>query len=245
MSQEKGKNPSWVTVFLISVSMFGLLLSNFFVFNPPTLDYDFAYRNLTIGIIFEIICISGILATLFPSSCLEMPQFLKSNKKHRYQLNIHKKTLHAHHPICENYASHVLSIGNLDFCATCSGLLVGAIIAIIIASLYFLGSLSLNSPTVLVLAGTTGVALGLIQSALPKFSGSLTRFVASILFVMGTSLMLASIDAATNNIFIDLFLVFLSVLWIMTKISLSQRDHELTCSNCSMKSCRNNKKGIC
>lgn len=245
MNREKRKNPSLVTIFLISVSMFGLLLSNFFVLNPPKLDYDFAYRNLMIGVIFNTICILGILAALFPSSCLEMPQFLKSSKPQRGQLNIHKKTLRAHHPTCENYASHVLSIGNLDFCATCSGLLVGAIIAIIIASLYFFEGLILNSPTALMLAGTTGVALGLIQSALPKFSGSLTRFVASILFVMGTSLMLTSIDAATNNILIDIFFVFLSLLWIITKISLSQRDHKLTCSNCSMKSCTYNKKGIC
>jgi hypothetical protein len=244
MNSDKGKMANLLLIFLVSISVFGLLLSNFFVFNPSMPEEDFAYRDQTIGTIFGLACTLGILAALFPSSCLAIPQVWKNNRNHRHQSNMHKENWGAHHPSCENYITHVLSIGNLKICATCYGLMVGAIFALISTSLYFFGGLSIGNPVILVLVGTTGVTLGLLQSGLPKFSNSVIRFFGSISFVMGTSLMLISIDAATNSFSIDLFFIMLSILWILTKIKLSQRDHRLTCSNCSTKSCRNNKKGI-
>ena len=244
MNSDKVKRANLLLIFLVSISVFGLLLSNFFVFNPSMPEETFTYRNLTIGTIFGLVCTLGILAALFPSSCLLIPQFWKNNRNHRYQSNMHKENWRAHHPSCENYITHVLSIGNSKFCATCYGLMVGAIIALISTSLYFFGGLSMENPVIIVLIGTIGVTLGLLQSALPKFSNSIIRFFASISFVMGTSLMLISIDSATNSLSIDLFLIILSILWILTKIKLSQRDHRSTCSKCSTKSCRNNKKGI-
>jgi len=242
MSSIDVKHPNLVLAFLISVSIFGLVLSTFFVFNTSTLEDDFAYRNLVIGSAFAAVCLLGIFAALFPSSCLTLPQFWKSNRQDRSTLNIHETALRSHHPFCENYSTHILSIGNMKFCATCSGLLVGAILALLGTGLYFFGSLSIGDPAILVLTGAVGVSLGLLQSALPKFSGGLTRFFASILFVVGTFLMLAGIDMAVKNTAIDLFFIVLSVLWILTKITLSQRDHRLTCSMCSEKSCRYNKK---
>lgn len=244
MNSDSVKKANLLLIFLVSTSIFGLFLSNFFVFNPSIPEENFAYRNLTTGTIFGLVCILGILAALFPSSCLVISQFWKNNGNHRHQLSIHKENWRAHHPSCENYSTHILSIGNSRFCATCYGLMVGAIIALIGTSLYFFGGLSVGNPIIMVLMGTTGVTLGLLQSAFPKFSNSIIRFFASISFVMGTSLMLISIDTATKSISIDLFFIILSILWILTKINFSQRDHRLTCSNCSTKSCRNKKKGI-
>ena len=244
MNSDNVKKANLRLIFIVSISIFGLLLSNFFVFNPSMSEENFAYRNLTIGTMFGLVCILGILAALFPSYCLVIPQFWRNSGNHRHQPNMHKENWRAHHPSCENYVTHILSIGNSKFCATCYGLMVGATIAFIFTSLYFFGGLSTGNPSIMVLTGTTGVTLGLLQSALPKFSNSIIRFFASISFVMGTSLMLISIDAATNSFSTDLFFIILSILWILTKINLSQRDHRLTCSNCSTKSCRNNKKGI-
>ena len=235
------KHPNFFLAFLISVSIFGLLLSTFFVLKPYTLEDDFAYRNLTIGATFGAVCGLGTFAALFPGSCLSISHFWKRNRQVMRSSTIHETTLRAHHPSCENYSTHILSIGNRNFCATCSGLLVGASLALLGTSLYFFGNLRIGDPSTLVLIGAAGVALGLLQSALPKFSSGLTRFLASILFVAGTFLMLVSIDAALKNTSIDLFFVALSVLWILTKITLSQRDHQRTCSDCSVESCRYNK----
>jgi hypothetical protein len=84
----------------------------------------------------------------------------------------------------------------------------------------------------------------MLQSALPKLSTGVTRFFASILFVVGSFLLLVGIDGAVKNTSIDLFFVALSVLWIMTKIALSQRDHQQTCSQCTTESCRQDKKSM-
>jgi hypothetical protein len=236
------KHPNLVLAFLIAVSIFGLVLSTFFVFYPSTVEDDFAFRNLTVGSAFGAVCVLGIFAAFFPGSCSAIPKFGKRNRREMGSWTIHETTLRAHHPSCENYSTHILSIGNLKVCATCSGLLVGATVVLFGTGLYFFGNLRMGDPFILIVVGAAGVALGLLQSALPKFSGGFTRFFASILFAVGTFLMLVSVDEAAENISIDLFFVALSVLWILTKIVLSQRDHQLTCSHCSTESCRQNKK---
>jgi hypothetical protein len=220
--------------FLIVVSIFGLLLSIFFVVHPASIKNNFPFRNLVAGSAFSIICISGILAALFPSSCQTIPKIWKSNKNGD-RPDFHETTLEAHHPSCNNYSAHILKISNMKFCATCSGLLVGATFVLLGTALYFFGNLRIGEPSTLVWVGTAGVTLGLLQSAFPKFSNGLTRFLASVVFVVGTFLLLVSINEATNNLSIDLFFITVSLLWILTKIALSQKDHQKICSLCTKK----------
>jgi hypothetical protein len=238
MKSDSGKHYNLTMLFLIAVSMFGLLLSLFFVIYPPKLEDDFAFRNLTVGSAFCAICILGIFAALFPSSCSAIPSFEKRNRGNHSNPTIHETTLQAHHPSCKNYSTHILHIGNRKFCATCSGLLVGASAVLIGTSLYFFGSLRIGEPFMLVSVGAFAVIFGLLQSALPKLSKGYTRFFASTLFVIGCFLMLVSLDEAVKNTSIDLFFVALCILWIMTKIAFSQWDHQQTCSQCLKESCR-------
>jgi hypothetical protein len=232
------KHPNLTLGFLITVSIFGLVLSTFFVLLPHTLEDNFSFRNIAVGYAFSTVCILGTAAALFPSSCSAIPKFRKPNKHDQSFQTIHETALRAHHPSCENYSTHILSIGNRKLCATCSGLVVGAAVALFGSGLCFFGGFRLGDPFMLVSMGAGGVALGLLQSALPKFSNGLTRFLVSILFVIGTFLMLVGIDSAVENISIDLFFVVLSVLWILTKIALSQKDHQQTCAKCLKQSCR-------
>jgi hypothetical protein len=236
MKPQKGEHANNNITFLIVVSVFGLLLSIFFVVHPASINDNFPFRNLVAGAAFSVICISGILAALFPSSCQSTPKIWKDNKNGDL-LEGHETTLRGHHPLCDNFSAHILSIGNKKFCATCSGLLVGATFVLLGTTLYFFGNLRIGEPFAMVWVGTAGVTLGLLQSAFPKFSNGLTRFLASILFVVGTFLLLASINEATKNISIDLFFIAVSLLWILTKIALSQRDHQKICSLCTKKCC--------
>ena len=237
------KQPKLVLAFLISVSIFGLLLSNFFVYYT-SLEDAFAYRNLMIGSAFGAVCVWGIFVALFPDSRHAIAQFWKGKRHSRPNSTLHGTTFRAHHPSCDNYSTHILSIGNKKFCATCYGLIVGAIFALFGTSLYFFGGVCTGDPSILVLIGGAAVSLGLLQSAFPEFSCGLTRFLASNLFVVGAFLMLISIDGAVKNTSVDLFFIALNILWIQTKINLSQRDHIRICSNCSTESCGNNKKWI-
>ena len=238
MSSAEVKHPDLTIAFLIAVSIFGLVLSTFFVLFPFPLEDDFAFRNLIVGSAFSMVCILGMFAALFPGHDSTIFKFRKSKAPKKRRIAIHETTYRAHHPICENYSTHILSIGKMKFCATCSGLLLGAAFVLVSTSLYFFVDLRLAEPVVLVWLGVAGVTLGFAQSALPNLSNGLTRFVASILFVVGTFLMLVSVDEAAKSISVDLFFVALSVLWILTKIGLSQRDHQRTCSHCSKDTCR-------
>jgi len=244
MSSTDFQHTNLTLAFLIAVSIFGLFLSTFFVFHPFTLVDGLVYRKLVAGTAFSVLCVLGMFAALFPSSCLAVPKFWRRNKQKKSAPSMHEKTFQAHHPSCDNYSTHILSVGKRRFCATCSGLMVGAAFVLFGTGLYFFGSYRLGGSGSFLLfsVGAVGVALGLIQSALPKFSGGLTRFFASILFVVGTFLMLVGVDDVVKSMSIDLFFVALSVLWILTKIALSQRDHQRTCSRCLMESCQDDKK---
>jgi len=229
-------------IFLTMTSIFGLVLSLLSVGYPPILGDDWAFRSLTAGSAFCAVCILGIFAAFFPGSCSKMPSFGKNYGDQENRSLIHEKNLRAHHPLCGNYSTHVLHIGNRRLCATCTGLSVGAFGVIIGTIMYFFGGFRVGAPHVLVLIGGVAVIAGLLQSALPKLSNGYARFFFSIIFVAGCFLMLIGLDAAVENVTIDLFFVALSILLIMTKIAFSQRDHLETCSNCSMKSCRPDRK---
>jgi hypothetical protein len=147
MSTRKVSYQNLNLVFLILVSFFGLVLSASFVIDPYPSRNDFEYRNLVAGSAFSMLCILGILFALFPGSCSTK---LKTWKSHGESYSsITKTNLKTHHPSCENYATHVLRIGKRTFCATCSGLAVGAIIVLIGTGWYFFGSLSLGEPLTL------------------------------------------------------------------------------------------------
>jgi len=239
----KIKNPRDLTlIFLMVTSLFGLVLSHLFVVYPPVLGDYWEFRNFTAGSAFCAVCILGIFAALFPRSCSNTPSFGKSSRDQENRPPIHEKNLRAHHPLCGNYSNHVLHIENRRLCATCTGLSVGAFGVIVGTIIYFFGGFCVGAPHVLVLIGGLAVIAGLLQSALPKLSNGYARFFFSIIFVLGCFLVLVGLDAAVESITIDLFFVALSILLIMTKIAFSQRDHLETCSECSMESCRPDRK---
>jgi hypothetical protein len=220
---------------LITVSIFGIIASLILV-NVPASD-AVPYQSLVVGTAFIAVCISGILAALFPSFCSAISQFGKRRMIDNDGSKARKIILQAHHPSCANYSTHILNAGKSKLCATCSGLLIGALMAVVGTVAYFFAGFTLGNPGILAWIGSAGVGLGLLQSGLPKLSTGRTRFLASIVFVFGAFVVLASIDSATKSIAQDLFFVTLSVLWILTKIALSQRDHYLTCSKCSLDQC--------
>jgi len=124
------------------------------------------------------------------------------------------------------------------FCATCSGLFSGAFFALVGLGACFFGSWQIGQNAIVAVAvGAAGVALGLIQSALPVLQSGVMRLFTGAFFVAGVFLVLLGIEELTHNFSLDLFIVALSILWLATKISLSQWDHERICSRCTSDSC--------
>jgi hypothetical protein len=226
-------------LFLIFVSLFGLILAIAFTSNPPEAQEDFALRKPIVGSALGAVCVIGILAVIYPTSCTGLIGFKNSSKTAN---NIHTqqtKVLRGHHVACKPYSTHVLKLGNKLFCATCSGLLVGAVTVLIGVGLLFFWNLQFGEePFIPVLFGVIGVSSGLLYAFVPpRFQNGFMRFFAAVLLAAGSFLIIAGVEEAAKNLSIDLFFVALSVLWLATKMSLSQGEHHRICGRCSLRYC--------
>jgi len=241
----KLRNP--ILLFLVSVSFFGLILTVLLALYPPVSQEDSVWRKPLIGSTYSVVCALGILAVFFPRTCSKFfdvgRQEKSQNRFFGFKRNepishVTTSALRGHHPPCGHFSAHVFRLGSRIFCATCSGLFLGALTALTGVAMYFFGNWQMGQSAFLaVLVGALGVVLGLLQSPLPMLQESVIRLFSSILFVLGTFLILIGVDDLAHNISIDLFLVALSVFWLMTRISLSQWDHERICSQCTLSSC--------
>jgi len=226
-------------LFQVSVSLFGLILVALFVVSPQVSQEPFVWRKPLVGSAFAVVCILGILAVLFPSSC---SGFFAAGAKQKglgaQVSHAASSTLRGHHPQCIHFSGHVFVVGERTFCATCSGLFLGALLALAGdgASFFFGWQVGQNA-VVAVAVGVVGVSLGLAQSSLPILQRGVTRLFTGVFFVVGAFLILLGIEESSRSVSLDLFVVALSVLWLVTKISLSKRDHERICSRCPSESC--------
>ena len=219
--------------FCIGVSVFGMFLLIIWANNPPTINDNFSWRKPLIGSLFSLTCILGILASVFPSKCSEAFHFreARTNVATRQILSA------SHHPDCEKFLAHVVRIKGCTRCAACSGLLLGAIIALAGACFYFSSGLRIENARFLSLVGMVGVLIGFLQL---RFKGYV-RLASNSLFVIGAFLCLVGVDQASQSVAIDLLSVILIVFWIFTRIQLSQWDHSRICDNCDS-SCRLGRK---
>ena len=244
-STSKFRSPT--ALFLVVVSFFGLFIISVLSFRPPAPQENFVWRKPLIGSMFASICVLGILAVFFPNNCSRVFDFGKEEKpRNRFygfkrSIAVSKSktsVLRGHHPMCGHFSSHVFHVGDKIFCATCSGLFLGALIVLGGVALYNLGNLQTEQNAFsLVWVGIIGVIFGLLQSPLLTFHRSFVRVFSSAFLAVGAFLILVGIDELARNVALNVFLIFMIVLWLMTRISLSQLEHEKICSTCSLAYC--------
>lgn len=234
-------------LFLVVVSFFGLFIISAFTLSPPVSQENFAWRKPLIGSLFASVCVLGILAVFFPNECSKVFDRGKEEKRRNRVFGFKRgvetsecnpQVLRGHHPMCGQFSSHVFNVGGRVFCATCSGLFLGAVFVLAGVALYFFGNWQ-NMPNAssLVWVGIIGVILGLLQSPVLTFHRSFVRVFSSALLAFGSFLILVGVDEVTHNVSLDVFLVFLAVFWLMTRISLSQWEHKKMCSKCNLSFC--------
>ncbi|MEM2873116.1 MAG: hypothetical protein QXD82_02985 [Nitrososphaerales archaeon] len=205
------------------------------------LNYEyFLFRKPIIGLAFGLLCILGMVAALLPKECSKIfyckkditreESISSNNASFIFGLRI----VHGHHPSCENFSSHEFRIKDKSFCTGCTGLLIGALISLFGAIIYFSSNLSI--PTFFIIIGFLGVALGLILPLL-NLKQTVLRLLINAFFIFGVFLMLIGVDSLVQSIFVDLFLISLSIFWLFTRISFSQWNHQRICHECGNK-CR-------
>ena len=240
MLTKNGKLGSIALLFLLSVSLFGMLLAIVFVVNPTITHDNLIWRKPAVGLALGVVCLLGIFAVLYPGSCAGIIHFKDREKNVHTFSESSVKVLRGHHATCKLYFPHVMQIGNKVFCATCSGLLVGAIIVLIGISLFFFGNLTIGDSFVPVIFGVGGVAVGLLYPVVPsRFQNSYQRFFAGVLLAVCSFLIIAGVEEAARNFVVDFLFVALSLVWLTSKILLSQWEHRRICARCSLNSCTN------
>ena len=223
----------------ILVSLIGLMLLIAMAFYPPETEHFFPVRKQVVGSIFIIECFMGMLATLFPRECSRIfrTDTIDSVGMIEIGSNDRKPVIRGHHPECNDFSQHVIRIGERTFCAGCSGLLIGALLTLIGAIFYFFVNIDFHINHNTFLFGCVGIGLGLLQFNLFKLKNAMFRVGLNMVFVIGAFLALVSVDWLLQDLFVDLFLISLSLFWIYTRIVISRWNHNETCKACNSDDC--------
>ena len=231
---------------LVIISLIGVILASILLFYTPV-SQDLSWRRPIVSSIYALICILGAIAVFFPKNC---SRIIRSKRWETTPTTPHKtpqidkmrttsflgfKLTHGHHPNCEGFSDHEFQIGRKTYCAGCIGLLIGASISLVTVSAYFISQVQLDKVAIhLVGFGFITVLAGLMT---PIFIAgrSAVRLAANTFLILGMSSILVGADTLLHNIQIDLYLIALDILWLTTRISLSQLNHERICADCTQK----------
>jgi len=229
---------------LITISLIGLVLALMLLLYTPT-SQDFPWRRPIVGSTYTSICVLGAIAVFFPKKCsqtlnpkswktaLTMTNGASQPEERKTTTLFGFKLTHGHHPNCESFRNHEFQIENKTFCAGCMGLLIGALASLVTVSAYFLSPVRLDEVAIpLIGLGFITVLAGLLTPILIT-ARSTTRLAMNALLILGMSSILVGADTLLHSTQIDLYLISLDVLWLTTRISLSQTSHERICTYCT------------
>jgi len=231
------RNP--ILWFMIVCTLFGSFIILLMAIYPPTTIQVYFWRKPFVGSVLFLICAVGSLVAVSPTSCsaTHKMQMIETSKDSGIKTDSHVSS-EGHHPDCGRFSGHTIQFKGTSYCAACTGLFIGGIMAMSLTVLYFFSGLSaelIGFPALL--TGQLGLVLGLVQF---KFKGW-TRVSANVLFVLGSCLMLIGIDQLVHSVFVDVYLTGLILVWIITRVMISQWDHYRICLRCGF-SCRMERK---
>lgn len=198
---------------LTLLSFAGLIFLIFFFQLAPSSGIN---KQLVL-FLFILICILGMMAAAYPQRCLSFMKMKSSGDS--------KST--GHHPECEIYQNHTFTLNGRKYCIGCSGLFCGAVVGIILCSLYLVEMI--NSPQFFSV-GIMLVYLSLLQLSFVKLDNKIIKFSSNFGLVLGSTLLLLGILEYKANL-ASYFLV-LTCLWIYTRMTTSAEDHTRICNAC-------------
>lgn len=228
---EKGQVSTVLLAFLLAVSFVGLALIHILVLQPNLVHFQFSIQHGLVGAMYSAVCLLGVAAVFYPTKCMGMFQKTQ-NPLPQTNTPSSPVEIKGHHPDCQNYSGNRIRVGGRVFCAACSGLLVGAIIALIGTAFYFFAGLSLGGGSVWLIAlGEIGMLLGLAQI---KFAGYV-KVLANVVFVVGSFVTLVEADVLGKSLLADMYVLGLVGFLLWLRILLSEWNNRRTCQMC--KSC--------
>jgi hypothetical protein len=218
-------------VFMVTVSIFGLATISMLTLSPPRSEESPAWRRPLVGSVFTIICLTGMAAAFFPKTCSQMNPQEGGKAAVSDSAEPLTRASRGHHPNCEKFSAHTVRIDDSFLCASCTGLLTGAILALIGTALYFFTESDwsrIGSPAVLI--GEAGIVLGFLQFKLRNSA----RSAANASFVLAAFLVLVGVDTLSKSAPIDFYALGLVVFWLFTRISISKWNNRRICGTCTV-----------
>jgi hypothetical protein len=225
---EKKQASTGLIAFLLAVSIVGLVLIPVLVMLPNLGPSQVSFRRSLIGILYSVICLLGIVAVFYPTKCKGV---LQKTQNPLPQANKPSSSLQTkgHHPDCQNYSGNRIKIGERAFCAACSGLLIGAIIALIGTIFYFFVGLNVTRGSVwLVALGEVGMLFGLAQIKFARYA----KVIVNVVFVVSSFVTLIEVDVLGKSVLVDLYVIGLIGFMLWFRILLSERNNERICQKC-------------
>lgn len=223
----KTNTPNFTLLFLTAATLFALALIPILLIQPNLQTETSPLRTPLISATYTIICIAGIAAVFYPNKCRTQFQKPKTSP------NIEKKPtpeipFTGHHPNCENFKNNRITTRFSTYCAACTGLLIGAIIALAGVVLFSLGFFA-GAGNLWVLTTGEGLMLaGLTQTRTKGY----TKTTINALFVVGSFISLVATDLAGQSLLIDAYVLALIVFMLWFRIQLSEWNNKRTCTTC-------------
>jgi hypothetical protein len=228
----KRETEDFFLMFASIFSVFGLVILFLILLQPGGVQYGFSLARSSIGLIYAGICVLGIAAVFYPKKCEKTFMFKKRSEswgdEDRATPN-EEIRLEGHHPDCPRFSANRITIRKATFCAACTGLLIGAVAALVGTVFYFsVGFIPFFADLRLLLVGYAGMFLGLVQF---KFGGYV-KLTANALFVIGSFLTLVTADSLGRSLLIGLYVLGLIVFLLLTRIVISEWNNKRVCYRC-------------
>lgn len=204
----------------IVLSFLGLLVLTIMMLSLSYPQRRIPQQSFFVTSLFVLICILGIVAAIFPNFFSR----LDSSNKSRFR---------GHHPICIQFKNHVLQWKEKVLCSGCTGLAIGAVLAIIYSVFYNMSGELLKEKNILFWIGFILSGLGLIQHFI-DMEFPIIHLILNIFLVLGSSMLLFYMDSIGVSISIASFHLSLILFWIITRIRLSQHEHIKVCIECGL-----------
>lgn len=198
---------------------------------PSQTDIIVLPEKFFVAIVFVTSCIFGITLALFPGW---LRKSFKLRDQHVHALS--KKTerhYKGHHPDCDAFKSHTVTIKNRVWCAGCLGLIIGSLISIIaiVCILFFIDSWQISLLYGFFILGCIILAVVYSEIVVPVRYAIVHVFSNSMLIVSFLFFTL-SIFYITGKIVYGVIAILFSFLWLDTRIQLSSYSHKRICQLC-------------
>ncbi len=136
-----------------------------------------------------------------------------------------------HHPDCVHFQKHTFLINGKKYCPGCSGLFIGALIAIFGVLFYYFAGLPSLYVENFFWIGAGMVFLALFLIVFINLEKKL-KFISNLSLVLGSFFILLGIIGAKDNFLMEIYFIVLIIFWIITRIGVSEEYHENICKNC-------------